>query len=299
MIMFYTIRPMSDDFRSFTEQVQKIIAQKGTLESDIYDRKLNREREALEGRVRESKSELKDIETKYRLLKREGLKELPDIGLEKEWVQFYRAWDSFLSERKGRRAAELDLVNFHAEIAEKLTKQTSRLKRLQEYSIRLKERAASKHAAKSSHRIRRIQKVKDILVKFEANMDVERRRNYDKRLADENQLSQELSSQLEECHRQKMEIETNRKTVLESNKKREDEIVKFEEEVIAKSARTKQSLGSLKKTNEELKRMINLANARYSKRSEELKDLDSLLESSKMLFNSIQRSSTVAEEIHA
>ena len=281
-----------------TERVKKVIAQKETLEPDAYAQKLDKEKRELQARLRETKSELKDVQTKHQLLKAEGLAELPEIGLEREWVQFYQAWNGLLLSQRGRTAAEADLVDFHKQIAEKLTKQTTRLRKLQQYSVQLKANAASKHATKSSHRIRRIEKVKEILAKFETKMDAEKQRSYDARIAKENQVSQELSDQLESLHRENLEIEATRKTLQETTRQKEEEVKRYEEDVNTKLSKFKQTFESLKKTNGDLQNRVTQLNDEHLRCQDELSDLDAILESAKMLLESVTRAETLAEAIH-
>ena len=281
-----------------TARIQKVIAQKDTLEPDVYQQKLNKEKRELQARLRDTKSELKEVQQKYHVLKSEGLGELPEIGHDVEWSQFYQAWNKLLLSRRGKSAAEADLVDFHAQIAEKLAKQTTRLKKLQQYSVQLKENAATKHATKSSHRIRRIEKVKNILAKFEAKLEAETKRDYDERIARENQISQELSDELEALHRENLEIEATRKSMNESNRRTEDEVARYEDDVNSKFSKFRLSFESLKKTNTELHERLAQVNTESDQCRAELKELGIILDSAKMLLQSVERSTTIAEAIH-
>lgn len=283
---------------SLSENVKQIIAQKESLDEKVYQQRILKAKQLIQQRMRDVELDYRQARRNYQMLKNEGSKEIPEIGLEQEWIHYYQAWKSLLSARVVKTPAHKSLAEFHAQIAENLEKETDRLRKLQQYSEKHRLKTESKHAVRSSHRIKRIQSAQEILSRFEEKMASEQARNYDERIAEQNNISQQLSDKLESLHQQNTEVEEEKAKLRGSNKEIEQEVTKREEAINNELLQASQMVEELEEEKIGLTDRVTLANELFEARRTELIELEKILENAKMMLVSVSETRKIAQSIH-
>jgi predicted nucleic acid-binding Zn-ribbon protein len=243
--------------RSFSLEIQQLQLRQSELVPQAYDVQADKIRQRLQRAITDLQSQLSRTESRFRKLKTEGAREIPDIGLETEWAHYYQAWDRLLQKRRDNSAATSgDLLNFHRQIASKLEKQKQQLNKLRDYSAQLREASAARNASKSTHRLRRIQDLKAILTQFQRKMDAESRHNYDGRLDAAQREAHALEQELADCNTQRGNIESAKKELQSSNRNAEAEIQAIQEELVETSGDYSRSMSAVKDENVALRQRI-------------------------------------------
>jgi len=165
--------------------------------------------------------------------------------------------------------------------------------------VQWKESAASRHATRSSHRIGRIHKVKEILAKYEARIETEGARNYDERIAKENALAQRLSGELEALHRQKAEAEAAKRAQVDANRETERKVATLEGSAARKYAHAARELEAKRKERNDRRARVESGDRRLAEGRFELGELDALAETARALLASVSISHALADAIHA
>lgn len=281
----------------FLTQVEKIIQQRSTTEPAIYLQNLQKLKELLIKKNNNSIEELKKIQQKHYVLKNRRHKEIPEIAHEKEWTNFYIACCDYYKNKTFVHTDD-DIESFHQQISDKLEKQTQRLKKLQDYSLQLKNTYEDSHNAKSAHREKRYSEANTILKRFQFRIQSEKQKNYDQKIFSAQKETQKLLESLDHINQQNFQNISAEKILKDSNHQAELEIVKLEENLKQRENAVSQSWEAISNGNFELNNRVKLARRQIAVLKTDIKNVDVLLEASQKTLDQISKSQQIVDRLY-
>ena len=281
---------------NFLSHIEKIIQQRSTTEPYKYLQNLEKLKELIRRKIKQAKEEHNSIKEKYQILKKNGMKELPEIGHDEEWARFYLAWANFYKNREQSKKNN-NLEDFHRQISDKLEKQTQRLKKLQNYSSELRNSIQTHHETNSQFREKKISEVDTIIKRFNFRIKNEYQKNYDEKIIQAREETQRLSESLATLNAQKIQTDNTEKELRKSNYQAEVEIVKIEEDIKTRENATNQSWDAVKQGNLDLKNRISSAKYQIVALKCNIQSIDTLLNAAQRSLNQINKSQTIISKI--
>lgn len=281
----------------FLKQIEKIIQQRATTEPLIYLQNLQKLKDLLVKKSNNSIEELNKIKQKHHILKNRRHKEIPEIGHEKEWTNFYIACCEYYKNKTVPHNNN-DIESFHRQISDKLEKQTRRLKKLQDYSFQLKNSYETSHITKSAHREKRYREADTILKRFNFRIQSEKQKNYDDKILSATKEAQKLLESLESINQQNMQNISAEKSLKESNHHAELEITKIEENLKLRENAVSQSWEAISNGNFELNNRINSTKHQINTLKNEIKNIDALLMVSQKTLDEITKSQQIIDKLY-
>ena len=281
----------------FLTQVEKIIQQRSTTEPAIYLQNLQKLKELLIKKNNNSIEELKKVQEKHYVLKNRRHEEIPEIAHEKEWTNFYIACCDYYK-NKTFINNDNDIESFHQQISEKLEKQTQRLKKLQDYSLQLKNTYENSHNAKSAHREKRYNEANTILKRFQFRIQSEQQKNYEDKILSAQKEAQRLLDSLDSINQQNLQNISAEKILKDSNHQAELEIVKIEENLKQRENAVSQSWEAVSNGNFELNNRVKSTRRKISALKTDIKNIDILIEASQKTLNQVLKSQQIVDRLY-
>lgn len=281
----------------FLTQVEKIIQQRSTTEPAIYLQNLQKLKELLIKKNNNSIEELKKVQEKHHVLKNRRHEEIPEIAHEKEWTNFYIACCDYFK-NKTFINNDNDLESFHQQISEKLEKQTQRLKKLQDYSLQLKNTYENSHNAKSAHREKRYNEANTILKRFQFRIQSEQQKNYEDKILSAQKEAQRLLDSLDSINQQNLQNISAEKILKDSNHQAELEIVKIEENLKQRENAVSQSWEAVSNGNFELNNRVRSTKRKITALKTDIKNIDILIEASQKTLNQVLKSQQIVDRLY-
>lgn len=284
---------MNEDFLL---SVEKIIQQRSEIDPAIYLENIRTLKELLIKKNKSAKNELNKTIQQYQTLKKSQSKEIEEISHDKEWIDYYLTCANYYQNINVSKT-DLEIDQFHQEIAEKLKRQTRRLQKFQEYSTQLKTSYQNSNANQSAHREMQYREAEAILKKINFRIKIEEQRDYDSKIIAARNEQQKLAETLQTINQQSIQNISIEQELSKSNSQAEIEIAKIEEQIKIRANAISQSWDAIQKGNIELKNRLQIAKKQIESLRRNIKDIDFLLNRSNATLDIISQSENIVNNL--
>jgi DNA repair exonuclease SbcCD ATPase subunit len=141
----------------------------------------------------------------------------------------------------------------------------------------------------------RIQKVREILAKFERKLAVEAQGDVDRAIESSRLESQQLTDDLSHYNLQKSELEMARRTIHDTNQRSEIEVRKLERDVDERMVTCERSIEIVKRASQDASERISTLKEQIQEYQSELLQLGEIIERGKQLQMRVKAAGQIAD----